>query len=175
MAAAAILNLEKMSNFGLDKDILHQIIWEDAPWPCGDDHVTKIRNRKLIRETMSISVLIWVIIADIWTKFYVELKHHNINMKECYKFTRLENPRWWRPPSWISEKVNNSELDRAICAKFDGQIHHGHAEITHDQNWKPALVCVTSLLQWIKMYILNECQEHNRCADVDKSTQLPNL
>jgi len=35
--------------------------------------------------------------------------------------------------SWISENVNNSELDRAICAKFGGQIHHGHAEITHDQ------------------------------------------
>jgi len=31
MAAAAILNFGKMSNIGLDKDILHQIIWEDAP------------------------------------------------------------------------------------------------------------------------------------------------
>ena len=30
-----------VNNFGLDKDILHQIIWENAPWPCGDDHVTK--------------------------------------------------------------------------------------------------------------------------------------
>jgi len=37
--------------FGLDKDILHQIIWEDAPWPCGGDHVTKSRNQKLIRVT----------------------------------------------------------------------------------------------------------------------------
>jgi len=32
---------KNINNFGLDKDILHQIIWEDAPWPCGDDHVTK--------------------------------------------------------------------------------------------------------------------------------------
>jgi len=51
-AAAAILHFEKnVNNFGLDKDILHQIIWEDASRPCGYDHVTKIRNRKLIRVT----------------------------------------------------------------------------------------------------------------------------
>jgi len=37
----------------VDKDILHKIIWEDASWPCGDDHVTKSRNRKLIRVTSS--------------------------------------------------------------------------------------------------------------------------
>jgi len=24
---------KNVNNFGLDKDILHQIIWEDAPWP----------------------------------------------------------------------------------------------------------------------------------------------
>ena len=45
----------------------------------------------------------------------------------------LENPRWWRPPSWITENVDNSELDRVICAKFGGQVHHGHPEMTHDQ------------------------------------------
>jgi len=44
---------KKINNFGLDKYILHQIIWEDAPWLCGDDHVTKNRNRKLIRVTSS--------------------------------------------------------------------------------------------------------------------------
>jgi len=37
-----------VTNFRLDKDILHQIIWKDASPPCGDDHVTKSRNRKLI-------------------------------------------------------------------------------------------------------------------------------
>ena len=41
-----------VNNFGLDKDILHQIIWEDAP-VRGDDHVTKSRNRKLISVTSS--------------------------------------------------------------------------------------------------------------------------
>jgi len=95
---------------------------------------------------MSISVLISVTIADIWTKFYIELKHRTINMTECSKCTRLENPRWWRPLSWISENVNNSELDRAICANVGGQMHHGHG-----QKSKPELFCLTSLLWWIKI------------------------
>ena len=54
MAAAAILNFWKnVNNFGLDKDMLHQIISEDAPRRRGDDHVTKSWNRKLIRVTSS--------------------------------------------------------------------------------------------------------------------------
>ena len=31
---------KNVNNFALHKDILHIIIWEDAPPPCGDDHVT---------------------------------------------------------------------------------------------------------------------------------------
>ena len=44
---------KNVNNFGLDKDILQQIIWEDASRRRGDDHVTKSRNRKLIRVTSS--------------------------------------------------------------------------------------------------------------------------
>jgi len=44
---------KNVKNFGLDKDILHQIIWEDAPRRREADHVTKSRNRKLIRVTLS--------------------------------------------------------------------------------------------------------------------------
>ena len=44
---------KNVNNFGLDKDILHQIIWEDASRRRGDDHVTKSRNRKLICVTSS--------------------------------------------------------------------------------------------------------------------------
>jgi len=44
---------KNVNNFGLDKDILDQIIWEDAARRRGDDHVTKSRNRKLIRVTSS--------------------------------------------------------------------------------------------------------------------------
>ena len=32
---------------------MYQILWEDASRTCGDDHVTKSRNRKLIRVTSS--------------------------------------------------------------------------------------------------------------------------
>jgi len=54
MVAAAILNFGKnVNNFKLDKDILHQIIWEDASRRRGDDHMTKSRNRKLICVTPS--------------------------------------------------------------------------------------------------------------------------
>jgi len=48
MAAAAMLNFGKMSR---TLDWIN--LWEDASQPCGDDHVTKSRNRKLIRVTSS--------------------------------------------------------------------------------------------------------------------------
>jgi len=127
----------------------------------------------------SISVLISVTITDIRTEFYIELKHHSINMTECFKFTWLENPRWWRPPSWISENVNNSELDRELCAQ--NMVGRCITAICGDDTWPKletgTFFCVTSLLSRIKMYILNECREHNRCADVKayKSSQLTNL
>jgi len=44
---------KNVNNFGLDKDISHKIIWEDAGRRREDDHVTKSRNRKLIRVTSS--------------------------------------------------------------------------------------------------------------------------
>jgi len=44
---------KNLNNFGLDKNILQQIIWKDAPRRRGDDHVTISRNRKLIRVTSS--------------------------------------------------------------------------------------------------------------------------
>jgi len=33
--------------------------------------------------------------------------------------------------------VNNSELDRAICIKFGGQMHCGHVEMTQHLKPKP--------------------------------------
>ena len=96
---------KNVNNFGLGKDISHQIIWEDAPQRRGDDNVTKSRNRKLIRVTSSNESLkhnmlqtfrrvdsmrsthilcasISVTIADIWTKFITEHKYHTINTPE---------------------------------------------------------------------------------------------
>jgi len=49
----------------------------------------------------------------------------------------LKNPTWQRPPSWILVNVNSSELGKATCTKFGIQMHHGHAEVTHDQMLKP--------------------------------------
>jgi len=143
MAAAAIFNFGKISITDWIKiyapNFMGQCITAMQRW-----HVTKIRNRKLIRETSSNERLEHkcVDLSDYrryLNQIYKELKYHTINMTECSKFTWLENPRWWRPPSWISDNVNNSELDRAICEKFGGQMHHGHAEMTHDQNSKPEL------------------------------------
>ena len=54
MAAAAMFNFAKNIKDPDSIRYLHQILWEDAPGPCGDDHVTKSRNRKLIRVSSSI-------------------------------------------------------------------------------------------------------------------------
>ena len=87
--------------------------------PADQKSKPEVNLRDVIKwmSVWSISVLISVTIADIWTKFYIELQHHTINMTECSKCTRLENPRWWRPPYCISENVNNSELDRELFAQ----------------------------------------------------------
>jgi len=44
---------KNVDDFGLDKDILHQIIWEVASRPCEDDRVSKSRDGKLILVTSS--------------------------------------------------------------------------------------------------------------------------
>jgi len=67
---------KNVNKFGLDKDILHQIIWEDASLPC-DDHLTKSRNRKLIRVTSSNECL----------------KHMRVDLSD---YNRYLNPIWYR-------------------------------------------------------------------------------
>jgi len=126
---------KNVNNFGLDKDILHQIIWEEAPWPCGDDHVTKSQNRKLICVTSSTKCL----------------KHMCVDLRnQCIYF----NPVWYRTqyhtvntPEWphshklkiqdgggrhleFRKNFNNYGLDTYIHTKFYGKMHHGHAEMT---------------------------------------------
>ena len=95
---------KNVNNFGLDKDILHQVIWEDAAQRRGDDHMTKSRNRKLIRVTSSKEGL---------NQMCVDLSDYNRYLNEIWyrtqiphcqhagmaKFTYIENPRWRRPPS----------------------------------------------------------------------------
>jgi len=96
---------KNVSNFGLDKDILHQIIWEDAPQPCGDDHVTKSRNR--VTSSNECLKHMCVDLSDynkylnqIW--YITQIPHYQ--HAGMAKFIYTESPRCWRPPSWISEK-----------------------------------------------------------------------
>ena len=37
----------------------------------------------------------------------------------------------------FKKNVNNSGLDKDICIIFYVKMHHGHAQMTHDQNSKP--------------------------------------
>ena len=50
-------------------------------------------------------------------------------------------------------------MDRAICAKFGGQTHHGHAAMTHDQNSKPELFLRDVIIMMNKDVCI-------KCADV---------
>jgi len=103
---------KNVNNFGLDKDILHQIIWENAPRRRGDAHVTKSRNRKLIRVTSSNEGLKHMCvdlrtITYIWTKFCTEHKYHTTNTPKWpnssdiwtkfgteHKYCTINTPEW---------------------------------------------------------------------------------
>jgi len=139
-----------VNNFGLDKDILHQIIWEDAPRWRGDDHVTKSRNRKLIRVTSSNECLkhICVDLSDcnrylnqIW--YRTQILHYQPLVRSYSHKLKIQDGggrhlgfrKMSITPNWI-----------AICATIGGQMHHGHAQMTHGQKFKPELFCVTLLL-----------------------------
>jgi len=69
-----------VNNSRLDKDILYQIIWEDAPRPRRDDHMTKSRNRKLIRVTSSNECL---------KHMYVNLSDYNIYFIQIWHRTQV--------------------------------------------------------------------------------------
>ena len=136
---------KNVNNFGLDKDILQSIIWEDASRPWGGGHVTKIRNRKLIRVTSSNEGLKHMCvdfsdyITDIWTKFGTEHKFHTIN-----------TPEW--PNSYISKiqdgggrhlefqkNVNNFGLDKDIIHQItreDASRPCGDDHMTKSRNRK---------------------------------------
>ena len=102
MAAAAILNFGKMS-ITLDwisVDILEQIIWEDASRRRGDDHVTKSRNRKLIRVTSSNE----------------GLKHMCVDLSD---YNRYLNQIWYRTqiPQYV---VSTAGLSTKSVMRFAG-------------------------------------------------------
>jgi len=77
---------KNVNNFELDKDILHQIIWEDAPLPRGDEHLTKSRNRKLFRVTSSNECL---------KHMCVDLSDYNIYLNQILvQNNAINTPDW---------------------------------------------------------------------------------
>jgi len=86
---AAIFNFGKKYQLRIGQRYLHQISWEDAPRPCGDDHVTKSRNRKLICVTSSNE----------------GLKHMCIDLSDCNRYLnqiwyRTQIPHYINTPEW---------------------------------------------------------------------------
>ena len=149
-------------------------------WPADQKSKPEVKSRDVIKWVSGAYVLTSVTIADIWTKFYIAFKHYTLNMTECSKFTWLKIQDgggrrlvfWKMPitPNWI-ELFSQNLVGRCITA-----MHRWHMIKTRNRNF----FCVTSLWWWIKMYILTECREHNRCADGSrpttyKSSQLKNL
>ena len=93
-----------VNNSGLDKDISTKFC-EDASRPCGDDRVTKGRNRKLIPVTSSNERLKHKCVDlsyynIIWTKFGKDLKFHTVYTLE-WSNSQPQNARCRLPPFWI--------------------------------------------------------------------------
>ena len=125
---------KNVNKLGLDKDILQQITREDAPWPRGDDHMTKSRNRKLVRVTSSNKGV---------KHMCVDLSDYNIYLNQIWHWTQI--PQSTRRDGQIHKlkiqdgggrhlefqrNVNNSGLDTDIYTKFYGKMYRGHAEMT---------------------------------------------
>ena len=125
---------------------MHQILWEDASRPCGDDHVTKSRNRKLIRVMSS---------NESQKHKCVDLSDYNRYLNQIWHRTQIgayhaiNTPEWpnshnlkiqdggCRHLEFRKKNVNNSGLNKDICIKFYGKMHHGHAEKPRHQKWQP--------------------------------------
>jgi len=132
MAAAAILKFGKMS-------ITLDWIKISAPYftgictePCGDDHVTKCRNRKLIRVTSSNERQKHKC-ADLSdynrTKFGTQHKYHTVNTPVWPNSHNLKIHDGGGRHLEFRKNVNNSGLYKNICTKFYMKMHHGHAEM----------------------------------------------
>ena len=143
---------KNVNKFGLDKDILHQIIWEDAPRPCGDDHMTKSRKRKLIRVTSSNECLkhMCVDLSDYnrWTKFGTE---HNTTQSTRQNGQIHIN---WKSKMAAAAILNFGKISITIWSgyiistpNFMGRCTTGMRRWPPDQNSKPG-VNSRDVLKW---------------------------
>ena len=104
----------KGDNSGLE--YLHQSLWEDAPLPCGDDQLTKSRNRKLIRETSSNECL---------EHKCVDLSDYRVYLNQILYRAQVPSPLCIFPynmtgmfqiyMTWKSKKVEAAVLDFGKC------------------------------------------------------------
>ena len=78
----------------------------------------------------SISASISVTSAYILTQFGTEHKCHTINTSEWPNSHNMKIQDSGGRQLEFRKIVNNSGLDKDICAKFYGKMHHGHVEMT---------------------------------------------
>ena len=179
MAAAAILNFGKnVNNFGLDKDILHQIIWQDASRRRGDDHVTKSRNRKLIRVTSSNERLTHkcVNLSDynIWTKFGTEHKYHTTSTLEWPNSHKLQIQDGGGRHLEFRKNVNNFGLDKDILHQIiwkDAPRRRGDDRVTKSRNRK--LIRVKSSNEGLKQMCVDLSDYNRYLNQIWYRTQIP--
>ena len=120
---------------------MQKIVWEDAPWPRGDDNVTKIQNRRLIRVTSSNEGL---------KHMCVDLSDYNRYLNQIWYRTQI--PHYQRPEWPNSHKlkiqdgggrhlefrknVNNFGLDKYILHQIiweDAARRRGDEHVTKSQ------------------------------------------
>jgi len=103
-----------------------------------------------------ISASISATIIDIRTKFSKEHKWHTINKPEWPNSHNLKIQDGGCRYLEFRKNVNNSGLNKDICTKFYGKMHHAMRRRPRDQSRNRKLIRVTSS---------NKCQKH-KCVDL---------
>jgi len=122
MAAAAIFNFRKMS---ITADWI-KISALNFMGRC----IMAMRRWRHQMNFWRISVSISVTITDVWTKFCREHTYCTINTLERSNSHDLKIQDGGCRHLEFRKNVNNSVLNKVICTKFYGKMHHGHAEMT---------------------------------------------
>jgi len=77
----------------------------------------------------SLIASISVTITYIWTKFGTEHKCHTVDRSEWSNSHNLKVQDGGCRHLEFRNNVNNSGLNKDICTKFYGKMHHGHADM----------------------------------------------
>jgi len=141
MAAAAILNFGKMSitpdwikisapNF------MRRCITAVRRWSCDQKSKPEVR----------VTVIKWTCehkcvdlsyydryLNHIW--YRAQIPHYQHARMVKFTWPEIQDGRGCHLE--FRKNVNNSGLDKDICTTFYGKMHHGHAEMIHNQKSKP--------------------------------------